>query len=141
MGQGEFSLDSRLENDCFVLGRLKLSRLLLMNNAAVPWYILVPETTATEICDMSVVAQAILFDEINVVSRYVRDVGGVEKLNVAAIGNIVSQLHVHVVGRHAGDFAWPGVVWGAAVEARYRDEQVSEIRQAVQSAFGADFKA
>lgn len=136
-----FVLDPQLERDCFVLGRLKLCRLLLMNNAVVPWFILVPKTDATEICDLGVMAQAILYDEINTVSRYVQGLGGVEKLNVAAIGNIVRQLHIHVVGRHPGDFAWPGVVWGAASNERYEDEQVRAILHSVAESLGDEFHA
>ena len=141
MPKANFKLDSRLEQDCFVLGRFKLCHLLLMNNSAVPWYILVPETAATEICDLGVFAQAILFDEINVVSRYVQGLAGVKKLNVAAIGNVVSQLHVHIVGRHPGDFAWPGVVWGAPSDEEYTDEQVREIVRAAQESLGDTFIA
>ena len=141
MPKATFTLDSRLEQDCIILGRLKLCHLLLMNNAAVPWYILVPETSATEICDLGVVAQAVLFDEINVLSRYVQGLAGVKKLNVAAIGNVVSQLHVHIVGRHPGDFAWPGVVWGVPSEEEYTDEQISEIALAVKEDLGDEFRA
>lgn len=141
MTQAGITLDPRLEQDCFVLGRLKLCRLLLMNNAAVPWYILVPDTSATEICDLNLMAQAILYDEINVVSGYVQGIAGVEKLNVAAIGNVVKQLHVHIVGRHPQDFAWPGVVWGVASEEKYTDAQVAEIVQAVKEQLGDAFVA
>jgi len=137
----DVTLDPRLEQDCFVLGRLKLCRLLLMNNAAVPWYILVPDTAATEICDLNLMAQAILYDEINVVSRYVKGVAGVEKLNVAAIGNVVRQLHIHIVGRHSEDFAWPGVVWGAAADDQYTDAQVAAIVRAVREQLGDAFVA
>lgn len=141
MAAAGITLDPRLEQDCFVLGRLKLCHLLLMNNAAVPWYILVPDTAATEICDLNLMAQAILYDEINVVSGYVQGIAGVEKLNVAAIGNIVRQLHVHVIGRHPADFAWPGVVWGVASDEQYTDEQVVEIVVAVKEQLGDAFVA
>lgn len=140
MNRKNFQLDPRLERDCFALGRFKLCRLLLMNNAAVPWFILVPETDATEICDLNLLAQAILFDEINTVSHFVQALDGVEKLNVAAIGNVVSQLHLHVVGRHPGDFAWPGVVWGVEAKERYADEQVERIRQQAADGLGEDFR-
>jgi len=140
MADAKFELDPRLARDCIALGRLKLSRLLLMNNAAVPWFILVPETQVTEICDLGVMAQAILFDEINTVSRFVRDLDRVQKLNVAALGNSVSQLHVHVIGRNPGDFAWPGTVWGVPVEETYPDEQVQEILRAVKAHFGDAFR-
>jgi diadenosine tetraphosphate (Ap4A) HIT family hydrolase len=140
MSNKKFKLDPRLEQDCFALGRFKLCRLLLMNNAAVPWFILVPETDATEICDLNLLAQAILFDEINTVSHYLQELDGVEKLNVAAIGNIVNQLHIHIVGRNPADFAWPGVVWGIDSSERYADEQVDRIRRQVADGLGEDFK-
>lgn len=140
MSKKKFELDPRLERDSFALGRFKLCRLLLMNNAAVPWYILVPETDVMEICDLNLLAQAILYDEINTVSHYVQELDDVEKLNVAAIGNIVSQLHIHVVGRNPDDFAWPGVVWGIESDQRYLDEQVDRIRRQVADGLGEDFK-
>jgi len=123
------------------VGRFKLCRLLLMNNRAVPWFILVPETDVTEICDLNLLAQAILYDEINTVSHFVQALDGVEKLNVAAIGNVVSQLHIHVVGRHAADFAWPGVVWGIEASERYTDEQFERVRQQAADGLGEDFRS
>lgn len=140
MSRKKFELDPGLARDSFALGRFKLCRLLLMNNPAVPWFILVPETDVTEICDLNLLAQAILYDEINTVSHYVQELDDVEKLNVAAIGNIVSQLHIHVVGRNPDDFAWPGVVWGVASNERYSDGQVDRIRRQVADGLGEDFK-
>ncbi|NND36973.1 MAG: HIT domain-containing protein [Gammaproteobacteria bacterium] len=140
MSKKHFELDPRLARDCFAVGRFKLCRLLLMNNAAVPWFILVPETDVTEICDLNLLAQAILYDEINTVSHYVQELDGVQKLNVAAIGNIVRQLHIHIVGRHPGDFVWPGVVWGVDTSERYAEAQVDRIRRQVADGLGEDFK-
>ncbi|MFW2404174.1 MAG: HIT domain-containing protein [Gammaproteobacteria bacterium] len=140
MSKKKFQLDARLERDCFALGRFKLCRLLLMNNAAVPWFILVPETDVTEICDLNLLAQAILYDEINTVSHFVQELDGVEKLNVAAIGNVVSQLHIHVVGRHSSDFAWPGVVWGIEASETYTDEQVRHIGRQAADGLGEDYR-
>ena len=140
MTSAGFELDPRLARDCFVLGRLKLCRLLLMNNAAVPWFILVPKTDVTEICDLGVMAQAILFDEINTVSRYVQGLDGVEKLNVAALGNVVSQLHIHIVGRHPDDFAWPGVVWGVEAEQPYAADRVAGYVADLRAELGDEFR-
>lgn len=134
-----FQLDPRLRQDCFVLGRLPLCQLLLMNNAALPWFILVPETTAIEICDLPAGDQAELLVEINGVSNLVRHFDGVEKLNIGAIGNIVPQLHVHLVGRHPGDYCWPGVVWGSEAPQRYRAEDVERIRSLAGSVLGERF--
>jgi len=140
MTKKKFELDSRLDQDCFALGRFKLCRLLLMNNAAAPWFILVPETDVTEICDLNLLAQAILYDEINTVSHYVQALDGIEKLNVAAIGNVVSQLHIHVVGRNPADFAWPGVVWGASGGEPYTDERIERVRRQAADGLGEDFR-
>jgi len=95
-----FKLDSRLDNDCFTLGQLKTSRLLLLNNSLVPWFILVPETSATEIYELPHAQQLELLDEINLLSNHLKQNFAVDKLNVAAIGNIVNQMHIHIVGRN-----------------------------------------
>jgi diadenosine tetraphosphate (Ap4A) HIT family hydrolase len=123
-----FKLDERLSRDCFELGRLDFCRLLLMNNAAVPWFVLVPETNVTEICELSADEQALLWSEVNRVAAYVRSDFSVDKLNIGAIGNIVSQLHVHVVGRRQDDYCWPGVVWGSQWEQKYTESEVTQLR-------------
>jgi len=126
-----FELDARLRQDCFVVGRLEFCHLLLLDNAAVPWFILVPETTCTEVCDLGMSQQHALLEEINSVASFLRTGFAIDKLNIAAIGNIVRQLHVHVVGRHAGDYCWPGVVWGTAPPERYTEQRVAQIRTEV----------
>ena len=124
----EFKLDPRLENDCFVLGHLKTSRLLLLNNSLVPWFILVPDTTATEIYELPHAQQLELLEEITIISNHLKQNFAVDKLNVAAIGNIVNQMHIHIVGRHVDDFCWPGVVWGAEGTQSYNDNEVESIK-------------
>lgn len=124
----DFKLDPRLDNDCFTLGRLKTSRLLLLNNSLVPWFILVPETSATELYQLPHEQQLVLLDEINIISNHIKQNFVVDKLNVAAIGNIVSQMHIHLVGRRADDFCWPGVVWGAKDKQAYQDHEVEAIK-------------
>ncbi len=123
-----FKLDSRLNNDCFTLGQLKTSRLLLLNNSLVPWFILVPETSATEIYELPHAQQLELLDEITLLSNHLKQNFAVDKLNVAAIGNIVNQMHIHIVGRHVDDFCWPGVVWGADGKQAYKDSEVETIK-------------
>ena len=124
----DFKLDPQLDKDCFVLGQLKTSRLLLLNNALVPWFILVPDTSATEIYELPHTQQLALLEEINLLSSYLKQNFATDKLNIAAIGNIVNQLHVHVVGRHVDDFCWPSVVWGADGNQAYSDEEVNAIQ-------------
>ncbi len=126
-----FVLDSRLREDCFALGRLEFCQLLLMNNAAIPWFILVPATSVTEVCDLTSSGQALLWEEVNSVANFVRANFQIDKLNIGAIGNVVSQLHVHVVGRREDDYCWPGVVWGSAIEKQYTDDEVAAAISAV----------
>ncbi len=109
----EFELDHRLAADCAIVGDWPLCRLLLMRDARYPWYILVPRRPGIrELCELDSGDAARLLDESGRLSRFLLAEPGVEKLNVAALGNMVPQLHVHHIGRHAGDAAWPGPVWG-----------------------------
>lgn len=108
-----FTLDSRLAADSIVLGDMLLSRVLLMNDARFPWLILVPRRpNLREFLDLAATERAILMEEIAKASSALKDVTQAEKLNVAALGNMVPQLHVHVIARFAGDPAWPNPVWG-----------------------------
>jgi diadenosine tetraphosphate (Ap4A) HIT family hydrolase len=107
-----FSLDERLANDCHQLADLKLSHLLLMNNALLPWFILVPRVEVVELHELTTAQQQQLLEEINLISRFVQQTFTPDKLNIAAIGNIVRQMHIHIVARRVDDICWPGVVWG-----------------------------
>ena len=122
-----FELDPRLANDCLVLGALSISQVLLMNNALVPWFILVPQRSETEITDLPLADQISLLEEINLLSKFVKDHFDISKLNIAAIGNMVSQLHIHVVGRDPADYCWPDVVWGRPEREPYNAEQIDNI--------------
>ena len=126
-----FELAEQLRRDCIVLGRMEFCHLLLMNNASVPWFILVPETVETEVFDLTSTERAMLWDEVDRLAEYVRSEYPVDKLNVAAIGNVVSQLHVHIVGRRKDDYCWPDVVWGRPSEQQYTDEAVAQIARSV----------
>jgi len=133
----DFELDPRLAEDCLLLGHLNISQLLLMNNSLAPWFILVPETSATEIIDLAKSEQAYLLEEINLLSAFVRNNFEISKLNIAAIGNMVNQLHVHVVGRKPSDYCWPNVVWGRDECMPYSDEKIAEITAAVRGQLGS----
>jgi diadenosine tetraphosphate (Ap4A) HIT family hydrolase len=108
-----FSLDSRLAADTYLVGDLSLSRVLLMNDSRYPWLILVPRVAAVsewhELSDSD--QQQLLAEQIQT-SKTVQWLTGAYKMNVAALGNMVRQLHVHVIARFEGDDAWPGPVWG-----------------------------
>lgn len=126
-----FEIDAQLRRDYFVLGKLPLSHVLLLNNAAVPWFVLVPEAAAIELCDLPDSQYDLLNAETRRLALLLRQgLPGSRpagKLNIAAIGNIVRQLHVHVIGRFEDDPYWPGVVWGRPAERRYSDTAVHAI--------------
>ncbi|MEM8766884.1 MAG: HIT family protein, partial [Pseudomonadota bacterium] len=106
-------LDPTLARDTLAVASLSLSELLLMNDARYPWCILVPRRAdVTEWHHLDSKDQQALNREISAVSPVLAAQPEVQKLNVGALGNRVRQLHVHIVGRHAGDPAWPDPVWG-----------------------------
>lgn len=109
-----FRLDPRLEADTIPLVTLGLNRVLLARNAAWPWLILVPGIAdVTEVTDLSQVDQQTLWQEVAAVSQALQAATGARKMNVATLGNIVRQLHIHVVARFEDDPAWPGPIWGS----------------------------
>lgn len=123
-----FSLDPRLVADTIELGDLTLSRLLLMDDARYLWLVLVPRReNLSELIDLEAGERAILMEEIAAVSKALIDRPGIDKINVGALGNIVRQLHIHVVARVRGDAAWPGPVWGAGAPQRYAASETREI--------------
>jgi diadenosine tetraphosphate (Ap4A) HIT family hydrolase len=108
-----FALDSRLAGDSFAVTDLSLCHVRLMNDATYPWLLLIPRRDgAVEIADLPREDRLSLMDEIAAASSALRDMTGCDKLNVAALGNMVPQLHVHIIARFQGDPAWPGPVWG-----------------------------
>lgn len=109
----EFALDPRLTADTHRVGDLELARVLLMDDARFPWLILVPRRAhLRELIDLDAGMQQLLLAEIDRCARVLRTLDKPDKLNIAALGNVVAQLHVHVIARHANDAAWPRPVWG-----------------------------
>jgi diadenosine tetraphosphate (Ap4A) HIT family hydrolase len=132
-----WSLHPQLAQDTVPVGDLPLSRVLLASDANYPWLILVPRRPGlTEIIDLDENAQVQLMGEIAVAARVLKSITECEKLNIAAIGNVVAQLHVHVVARRHSDAAWPKPVWGAAPPAAYnaivRDGLIGALRRGLQ---------
>ena len=110
-----WSLHPQLARDTIVMGDLALSRLLVVNDANWPWLLLVPRRSGvSEIIDLAEVERAQLMTEITRVAHALKEVTACDKLNVAALGNVVAQLHVHVIARRSGDAGWPKTIWGAA---------------------------
>jgi len=113
MAAETFSLDPRLAGDAHVVGDFELSRVLMMDDARFPWLILVPRHPGVrELIELPRDEQHALLDEINRCSHVLHALFKPDKLNVAALGNVVPQLHVHIVARHKNDAAWPRPVWG-----------------------------
>ena len=134
-------LHPRLAQDCIVLGKFKLSRLLLMKDANYPWFILVPDREAiTEIHHMSETDQQQLWRESAQLSRVLEQAFQPDKLNIAALGNVVPQLHVHHVVRYQSDPAWPARVWGAVPTKAYEEAAVSTLIEKVQALLGPGFE-
>jgi diadenosine tetraphosphate (Ap4A) HIT family hydrolase len=115
-----FALDPQLDADTIPIGRLALSRVLLMNDARYPWLILVPERAGlAEIIDLPEADRMTLMREIAAASEALKALYNPDKLNVGALGNRVRQLHVHVIARFVSDAAWAGPVWGVGQSAPY----------------------
>ena len=109
----EFAPDERLVRDSEFLARIGLCELRVMNDSRWPWLVLVPQRPdVSELFDLSPLDQSMLSVETNMVAAALKQVTSATKINVAAIGNIVRQLHVHVIARREGDANWPGPVWG-----------------------------
>jgi diadenosine tetraphosphate (Ap4A) HIT family hydrolase len=108
-----FALHPRLAADTFVVRDSRLSRVLLMNDARYRWLVLVPRIAdAVELFDLSKENRAILTEEIAKTARMLKELAGAAKINIGALGNLVPQLHVHIVARNPDDPAWPDPVWG-----------------------------
>jgi diadenosine tetraphosphate (Ap4A) HIT family hydrolase len=132
-------LDPRLAADSLLVADGPLSQFRLVDDARFPWLVLVPRVPgAIEWIDLSGADQRLLLAEVNLAGRLLRGLGPVHKLNIGALGNVVRQLHVHVVARQEGDAAWPGPVWGAGVRQPYvaatREALLSSLRSALTAA-------
>ncbi|WP_054891007.1 MULTISPECIES: HIT domain-containing protein [unclassified Pseudomonas] len=125
-----FVLDSRLQQDSLVLGDFPLSRLLLSKDANYPWFILVPRRAdVSELFQLDLADQQQLWKETTLLAEALKGEFLADKMNVATLGNVVTQLHMHVVVRHRGDAAWPAPVWGKVPALDYAPAQVDAIRQ------------
>ncbi|MEJ8570858.1 HIT family protein [Microbaculum marinum] len=123
-----FKLNSSLAADTAFVAALDLCEVRLMNDANYPWLVLVPRLAdAIEIADLEADVRHLLIDEVARAGDVLRDVTDAEKLNVAALGNHVAQLHVHVIARFREDAAWPEPVWGAVPRLAYRSEDRMEL--------------
>lgn len=125
----DFSIDERLLADCSVLTESAEFSYLLQQNAEVAWFILLPHTRKTEFYQLGASLQNQVCIEINRVSDFILSQFSVDKINVATIGNVVSQMHIHVIGRRMDDAYWPDVVWGKPAGKKYKTSQIDKLRQ------------
>lgn len=135
MSDGGFELDPRLRSDATSVCELRLCEVLLMNDAAWPWLVLVPRRAGMrELIDLSLSDQQQLSVEMASASQVLQRLYGPDKLNVAALGNIVEQLHIHVIARYRDDPAWPAPIWGLQAPTPYvparLEEQLIKLRTA-----------
>ena len=129
-----FELDPRLAADSHWLADGPLSQLRLMDDQRFPWLVLVPRVAAAvEWVDLQPAPQAQLLQEINIAVSLLRADGPCDKINIGALGNIVRQLHVHVVARREGDAAWPGPVWGAGAALRHTPAELAARLQSLRA--------
>lgn len=124
-----FVLDSRLQQDTVPLGDFPLCRLLLMNDAHYPWFILVPRREEiSELFQLDADDQQALWQEATLLAETLKDTFAADKMNVATLGNMVNQLHMHVIVRRREDAAWPAPVWGKLPAQPYGEAQVAAIK-------------
>tara|TARA_E500000178_G_scaffold42352_1_gene37974 strand:- start:4918 stop:5340 length:423 start_codon:yes stop_codon:yes gene_type:complete len=114
-----FKLNIRLEKDTIFVCENSYSQILLMNDSRYPWFIIVPKTNTLEIFNLEETWQLELNNQINLISIFLKSKHPKSILNIAKIGNIVQQLHVHVLARSENDFAWPNPVWGVGKIDKY----------------------
>ena len=123
-----WTLHPQLERDTVPIGDLALCRALLINDANYPWMLLVPRRPGVvEIIDLSEAEQATLMAEIAQASKVIKVMTGCAKINVAALGNVVPQLHVHVIARGRSDPAWPKPLWGAVPPIVYSESALRSV--------------
>jgi diadenosine tetraphosphate (Ap4A) HIT family hydrolase len=133
-----FELDIRLAGDTVVVGDLTLCRVLLMRDSRYAWLVLVPRRAGkVEVSDLPDDEQALLWREVGTAGAALRAIVPCDKLNIGALGNIVRQLHVHIVARREGDAAWPGPVWGFGKAGAYAEGDAERLVGAIRQALDA----
>ena len=140
MPNPNFQLDARLAADTVPLGESPECLVLWMNERRYPWLILVPKRAGVrEIYELSPSDRSALLEQSCTLARVLAETFTPDKLNVAALGNVVSQLHLHHVARQAGDPAWPGPVWGHSPREPYPSEELTQITERVLAALAPVF--
>ena len=135
-----FTLDTRLDQDTWLIGDLPLCRLLLSNDSNYPWFILVPRREGiSELFQLDDGDQQLMWSETTALAGLLKGLFGADKMNVATLGNVVSQLHMHVIVRYQADAAWPAPVWGKHSAKPYTQAEVDVIRGKLKSVLDGGF--
>ena len=131
-----FTLNQKLKEDTVEIVQLELSLALLMKDSSFPWLILVPvRESIREIHELTGKDRSILIEEISLSSQVIKRLYSPDKINVGALGNIIPQLHIHVIGRFKTDRAWPGPVWGTGPAKSYSEEELKIVCAKLHKAF------
>jgi diadenosine tetraphosphate (Ap4A) HIT family hydrolase len=124
-----FVVDPKLEENSFLIADLQLSKLYVKDDKENPWFVLVPKKmNATELTDLNHEEQCILMEEVTIVSEFLKNYYNPDKINIGALGNIVRQLHVHVLARYESDRAWPQALWGTTPSLHFEQVELENIK-------------
>jgi len=135
-----FVLDTRLQEDTWLIGDFPLCRLLLSNDSNYPWFILVPRREGiSELFQLDDHDQQVMWRETTTLANVLKTLFAADKMNVATLGNVVSQMHMHVIARYSSDAAWPAPVWGRHPARPYSEADVQELRDKLRGVLGSDF--
>lgn len=127
MNHDDFIIHPQLENDTILIGELSLCRVLLMNDSRYPWLILVPKINdIRDVTEMSESDRVLLFNEISRTAEKLKENFKPDRLNIAMLGNVVPQLHCHIIARFESDHAWPKPVWGVGSAVSYQLSSIEE---------------
>jgi len=131
-----FQLHPRLQQDSIEIGQFSLSQLLLINDSQYPWLVLVPKReNISEVYQLSEDDQILLQQESSLLAKKLASLYNADKMNIAAIGNMVPQLHIHHIVRYKDDIAWPAPIWGKFESIPYSDQQADDEKNRLLSAF------
>lgn len=137
-----FEMDERLQQDSIVLGDFALCRVLLMNDSRYPWLILVPRRAdISEVFQLTAAQQQQLWQETSVVGQVLKDIYQADKINIATLGNVVKQLHMHIVVRMQEDATWPAPVWGRGEAQPYTAQDIESLGERLRAVFSEHWQA
>ncbi len=124
-----FKVDPALEQDSFLIADMELSKLYVKNDKENPWFVLVPrKMNASELVDLTHEEQCMLMEEVSTVSEFLKKYYRPTKINIGALGNIVRQLHIHIIARYENDQAWPQALWGTTPEVFFEQVELENIK-------------